>query len=593
MREGIDAQGTAARDTSRIIRLLTLLGEPASLDLLLDRVLSTLSELFSSDIVALVDPAGTGGFSPLAAVGLPEELLGRPLSEAPGGNILHVMRTRVPIVCLRASSDPLVDAHIRNLGAETAVGLPVVGSRDARGALLLARCRPAPFSDADVALLLTMAYRIGLALEHAQRSLQLEQIEHYGREVGCHLEESEVVARAVDAFGPIMGADAAVLAVKNADDSFTCAARRGIDPEWGSLCARVSSLLASRCAQGPLNLSDVQEELDGEMEGRLRGGPVHALLVVALLRNERTHGLLFALRFSATQFTPGSSQMATLFAGQTSAALENCRLYQEIRSELLERMRLEGEREQLQARLHLAEKMEAIGTFAGGIAHDFNNLLFAILGNLEISQRDLEKGSPARQAVERAFDASVQAADLIGTFMTFAAGGNRAFEKVETRAFVTSAVSVSVLRSRADVEYSLPEDLWDVEVDRAQMSQAIGAIVTNAAESMPGGGTVDITAENVVIDPVLPAAGRGIPPGKYVVISLADHGGGIAPEHLAKIFDPYFSTKERGATKGTGLGLTAALSIVTRHRGYLRVQSPPGLGTRFSLWLPAAGDIPR
>ncbi|MFO1372543.1 MAG: GAF domain-containing protein [Candidatus Competibacteraceae bacterium] len=172
----LQAARAAIRDTTRLTRLLTSLSEPGSLEFLLDRALSTLSELFSADIAILLDPAGTGTFSPLAAVGVPEDRLQQPLSSAENGYVAAVMRTGTPVLTAEAGTDLNVDSQLGELGAETAVWLPVIGSHAARGVLILARCRPDPFVHADVDLLSAMAYRIGLALEEVQRNTQFEQI---------------------------------------------------------------------------------------------------------------------------------------------------------------------------------------------------------------------------------------------------------------------------------------------------------------------------------------------------------------------------------------------------------------------------------
>ncbi|MBK9520002.1 MAG: GAF domain-containing protein [Anaeromyxobacter sp.] len=192
--EALRALGAAVADTTRLTRLFTILGEPAPLEVLLERVLATLSELFSSDVVLLLQPAGPGEFAPLAAIGLPEDLLRRPVSAAPGSRLAAALAGRAPEESGEVQDDLAVDLHLRELGIRRAVWLPVVGAAEPLAVLCLARCRPAPFSRADVDLLRAMAYRIGLVLERdrteaslreaQERLLQAEKLALAGRLAG-------------------------------------------------------------------------------------------------------------------------------------------------------------------------------------------------------------------------------------------------------------------------------------------------------------------------------------------------------------------------------------------------------------------------
>jgi signal transduction histidine kinase/ActR/RegA family two-component response regulator len=582
---------TAFRDTSRILRLLTLLSEPASQDRLFDSVLWTLSELFSSDIVVLLDPAGTGHHSPLCAVGLPEELMDRPFSDAGDGYVADAMARLVPVVSVQASVDPRVDTHLRALGAETGVWLPVTGSQGARGVLILARCRPAPFARADVDLLSTMAYRIGLTLEQSQRSFQLTEIERYAREVGRHLEEAAVAAEAVKAFPVVMGADAAALVVRDPEGRLICAGRSsGLDAAWDPVWCRLAERSAGSATFSgmPALIPDLRVILDESPTEEAARCPARSVLAAPVFRDDRAQGLLLALRFTTARFCDSSTQMAALFAGQTAAALANSKLYRAARNELAERMRAEQERERMHAMLHEAQKMRAIGTFTSGIAHDFNNLLLAIIGNLEIAQGDVLPATKAYRAAEKALFASMQAADLIRTFMTFADGGDPISETTETAGLIVDAISHAITGPEVRVEYLLPDDLWPIEVDRGQVTHALGAVALNAQDAMPGGGLVRVSAENLETE----SSPEALRAGRYVRIAVADRGIGIPEEDLPRIFDPYFSTKARGATKGMGLGLAIALSIIVRHRGSIRAESRPGGGTVFFISLPAAAAGP-
>ena len=312
-----------------------------------------------------------------------------------------------------------------------------------------------------------------------------------------------------------------------------------------------------------------------------------ALLAVPVRIEERAQGLLYAMRFSITSFSPSSIQVAMLYSGQISAALENAKLYRALSNELAERVRAEQQRKRLEAKLGQAQRMEAIGTFAGGIAHDFNNLLGAIIGNIELAQLDLDDNAMSFRLLEEAFKAATQAADLTRKFITFSAGGHPVKVITAANSLITDAVSLSLSGSNVKVEYGLPDDLWEVEVDQEQMKQALSSIIVNAREAMPGGGTIRVTAENIEMCPLTDTPDTTDEKARFVEVVIADQGMGIPPENLEKIFDPYFSTKQRGSDKGMGIGLSIALSIINKHRGCIRVKSQLGIGTAFHVCLPA------
>lgn len=138
------------------------------------------------------------------------------------------------------------------------------------------------------------------------------------------------------------------------------------------------------------------------------------------------------------------------------------------------------------------------------------------------------------------------------------------------------------------VKVAAGKDLWPVEIDADQIRQAMAKTITNAREAMPKGGLILIDLQNVALEEDDVPAGLPGAAGQYLEITITDHGKGIPPEHLDKVLDPYFSTKERGAQKGMGLGLTTAYSIVKRRHGYLTVESEPKMGTTVRILLPAA-----
>ncbi|MBM4332203.1 MAG: GAF domain-containing protein [Deltaproteobacteria bacterium] len=243
------------------------------------------------------------------------------------------------------------------------------------------------------------------------------------------------------------------------------------------------------------------------------------------------------------------------------------------------------ERRKMEEELLRSKKLESIGFLSGGIAHDFNNLLTGIMGNISLARLSFHPGDKTLTYLESAENLSVRASELTKRLLTFSRGGTPIKKLVLIGNFLKETVHMPLSGSNVRCEFNISEDLWPVEIDEGQMRQAIYNIVINARESMPGGGTIEILAQN--ISPV-PADRHSLKEGKYVRASIKDHGVGIPPENLEKIFDPYFSTKEMGSQKGMGLGLAISHSIVKNHGGLITVESIVGKGSTFHIYLPAS-----
>jgi PAS domain S-box-containing protein len=245
------------------------------------------------------------------------------------------------------------------------------------------------------------------------------------------------------------------------------------------------------------------------------------------------------------------------------------------------------ERQRMEETLQNSAKMESVGILAGGIAHDFNNILTAILSNLTLLQLDLEGMPDEASLVDEAVRATKRAGELTLQLLTFAKGGDPVRTAVHLPEVVKEAATFSHRGSGVKSEFDMPADLWAADVDKAQISQVIQNLVINATQAMPAGGTVRIVASN---DRIPVGTHSVLSQGNYIRIAISDTGAGIPPENIAKIFDPYFTTK----LHGHGLGLATVFSIVKRHQGHIEVSSTPGKGTTFTFWLPAArvSEIP-
>ena len=239
----------------------------------------------------------------------------------------------------------------------------------------------------------------------------------------------------------------------------------------------------------------------------------------------------------------------------------------------------------MEEELFNARQLESLATLAGGIAHDYNNLLAVILGNLSLAQTEAGTSETVGQWLAEAETASLRAKELTARLLTFTPSGAPSPEACEIQSLLTDVVA-STLPSDQPIDCTLssPPDLWPAYIDPEQCRSLFSSVLSNAAEAVAGDGEIRIAAENVNIDsPAEPQLAAG----KYLKVAITDNGGGIHPDILIKIFDPYFSTKERGAQKGMGLGLTVAQSIANRHGGRIIVESEPANGTTAMIYLPA------
>ena len=244
--------------------------------------------------------------------------------------------------------------------------------------------------------------------------------------------------------------------------------------------------------------------------------------------------------------------------------------------DLRERKALENHQQQV-------EKMEAVGRLAGGIAHDFNNFLAAIVGNIALAKMHAQNDQEIHSRLEQMERATMRARDLTRQLITFAQGGLPMKKAGRLAELIREAATFVLRGSNVRCRYFFPEDLWAGEFDPGQITQVVQNLIINANQAMKEGGIINVRGENVTV-----AEGYPLPlkPGRYVRISVEDHGCGIPQENLSKIFDPFFSTKKNGL----GFGLATSYSIIKSHDGYLTVESSVGEGTRFYFFLPAAAS---
>jgi len=243
--------------------------------------------------------------------------------------------------------------------------------------------------------------------------------------------------------------------------------------------------------------------------------------------------------------------------------------------DVTERKRIEEER-------LTTSKLESLGTLAGGIAHDLNNILTVISGNIGLAQIEApSEGANLLSYLAKAGQAAQHAAHLSSQLLTFSKGGAPLKRITSISDLLGQAAEFSLYGSNLRADTDIPAELWKAEIDPGQIEQVINALMINAREAMPHGGTVRVSARNVELGE---KHGAFLPAGRYVKIAITDRGGGIDEELATKIFDPYFTTKPIGS----GLGLSISYSIVKKHGGMLHLENSSPEGSTFAFYLPAA-----
>jgi CheY-like chemotaxis protein len=234
--------------------------------------------------------------------------------------------------------------------------------------------------------------------------------------------------------------------------------------------------------------------------------------------------------------------------------------------------------------------MEAVGRLAGGVAHDFNNLLTVIAGYSNLLFYDPSCNEEQREHAEQIQLAAERAAALTGQLLTFSRKQVVRNKPVQLNATIEGIGNMLRRLAGEDVElvYRLSPDLGAVIADPGQVEQVIMNLAINARDAMLGGGKLIFETRNVVVDPSRLAHNPEIEPGAYALLTVTDSGCGISVETQAQIFEPFFTTKEKG--KGTGLGLSIVYGIVQQSGGHITVNSRPGHGSTFAIYLPLSGD---
>ncbi len=258
---------------------------------------------------------------------------------------------------------------------------------------------------------------------------------------------------------------------------------------------------------------------------------------------------------------------------------------------ITERKQSERDRSKLETQLRQSQKMEAIGTLAGGIAHDFNNLLTAIFGNAEIALLELSDTHPAQDRLQELLRAAHRARDLVNQILIFSRRQEQERRALQLGPIVLDALKLmrATVPTTIEIKTDIGKDQPSVLVDPVQIHQVVMNLCTNAAHAMRDGGRLEVSLTRVQIDAEFARLHPKLHAGLYARLTVTDTGHGIDPQHIDRIFEPFFSTKPQG--QGTGLGLSVVHGIMANHDGAITVYSQLGHGTTFRLYFPAA-DVP-
>jgi len=254
--------------------------------------------------------------------------------------------------------------------------------------------------------------------------------------------------------------------------------------------------------------------------------------------------------------------------------------------DITKQLRIEQEKKQLEAQLIHAQKMEAIGTLAGGIAHDFNNMLMGIQGSISVMKMHISINEPQYRYITEIENSITNAGNLTKQLLSFSRKEKYKLKSICLNDIIESSSKMFV-RPRKEIKLhkKLQKDIWNVKVDKNQIEQVLINLYVNAWHAMSKGGDLYLQTENVRLNDDFCEPFK-VPGGNYVNISLIDTGAGMDQKIMRRIFEPFFTTKEAG--KGTGLGLALTYSIITNHKGIIKVSSKKGHGSTFNIYLPSS-----
>ncbi len=261
-----------------------------------------------------------------------------------------------------------------------------------------------------------------------------------------------------------------------------------------------------------------------------------------------------------------------------------------INQDVTRRVQAEEEQERLKAQFAQAQRLESVGQLAGGVAHDYNNMLSVILGNVELAMKASDPDSPLRANLEGILAAAKRSRDITGQLLGFARRQTIAPRVVDLNDSVESLLSMLRRLIGEDIEltWSPGAETWSVKMDSSQIDQIMVNLCINARDAIDGVGKITIETSNLILDGAPGGDHVDRSPGCYVQLGVSDDGCGMDEETRARVFEPFFSTKD--ASQGSGLGLATVYGIVKQNGGFIDVESEAGSGTTIRLFFPRHGS---
>jgi signal transduction histidine kinase/ActR/RegA family two-component response regulator len=329
---------------------------------------------------------------------------------------------------------------------------------------------------------------------------------------------------------------------------------------------------------GCIHVPDVEAVPDGREKSRLQERGIRSWLCIPMWCAGKRVGFLILDVVLGRKRWPDEDIALLRTAG-------------EIFANAIERHRSETERKVLEAQLQQAHRLESIGTLAGGIAHEFNNILGAIFGYAELALSSLRRGSRAERHVRGILTSGERAQAVVNKILTFSRRSERQPRLLSPAPVVAEAVELLRASLPATVAIETAFDAGDATVmaDPTELQQVVMNLCTNGAHAMENHGTLRLTLDTIEAGDSLTLSHGSLPAGRYVRLAVKDAGSGIDAATLERILEPFFTTKAVG--QGTGLGLSTVHGIVTQHGGALDIESRPGEGSLFQVYLPHAGEI--
>ena len=533
---------------------------------------------------------------PIAAYHVPkhvlEDFMAAPIPLKGHPFLEEAWEQRRAVAIADTASDPRMDQEfLRRLPHRSSLFYPlVVQGEPIGGVFVIWFERAHRFAAPELRLVEGISGQAGIALARARlvtelqiRQTRLESLLAIGRELSRIQPVEPLLNRVAEACGRLFDAESAAFRLRDGEDLQVCGTWGAAKDLMPSPALKVGeSLTGIVAATGePLIVDDPGNDprLIPLHRERYRQAGIRAFLGVPVKVDERVVGVLTIRISREGGFSSDDVEIARAFAAQAAIALENSRLYEETQSALRE---LSQTRDQLVQ----SQKMEAIGQLAGGVAHDFNNLLTVIIGRSQLFLARVAVGDPGRRDVEMVNRAAERAASLTRQLLAFSRKQVLKPEPLDLNALVGGLAPMlrRLIGEHIDLVIAPGGDLGQVMADPGQIEQVVMNLVVNARDAMPDGGTMRVQTEHAQLGATRAHLEGRIPPGDYAAVQVQDAGSGMDPATVARIFEPFFTTKEPG--KGTGLGLSTVYGTVNQSGGHIGVDSAPGRGTTFTIYLP-------